>query len=281
VYALGIILYECLAGRVPFEGDTFMGILTQHLTADAPAIDQVNPHAKVTQELELVIRKALAKSPDDRYQDTEELAEAIVCALDGRVSRATRRTPASVLGGPLTSELDTVPKRKTSAWVWVAAVIGAAGFLVWSALGSRSGPGSEAEASAVPFEPPQQPVAEATDVVEEAPPIPEAEPEPMWVDVHVASDPTGARVSYDGGAKACASTPCTLEVTRGATLVLHAKLGKRRGRTAITPSQEETVLIELHAPKRPMPKPRSAQVPKRKREAPARSSDLKVPEWAQ
>jgi serine/threonine-protein kinase len=281
VYALGIILYECLAGRVPFEGDTFMGILTQHLTAEAPAIDEVNPHAKVTQELELVIRKALAKSPDDRYQDTEELSEAVVCALDGRVSRATRRTPPSVLGAPLTSELDAVPRRKTSPWVWVAAVMGAAGFLVWSALGSLSGRGSGAEASAVPLEPQQQPVAEAPDVVEEAPPILEAEPDPMWVNVHVASDPAGARVSYDGGAEACASTPCTLEVTRGATLVLHAKLGKRRGRTAITPSQQETVLIELHAPKRPMPKPRSAQVPKRKRGAPARSSDLKVPEWAQ
>ncbi len=281
VYALGIILYECLAGRVPFEGDTFMGILTQHLTAEAPAIDAVNPQAKVSQELELVIRKALAKSADDRYQDTEELAEAIVCALDGRVSRATRRTPPSVLGSPLTRELDSVPRRKTSPWVWVAAVMGAAGLIGWSALGSQSGPGSEAEASAVPFEP--RPVEEAPEVIEEVPPIPEAEPEPapMWVNVHVASDPAGASVLYESGSEACASTPCTLEVTRGVTLVLHAKLGKRKGHTAITPSQEETVLIELHAPKRPPAKPRSAQVPRPKRQAPARSSDLKVPEWAQ
>ena len=281
VYALGIILYECLAGRVPFEGDTFMGILTQHLTAEAPAIDAVNPQAKVSPELELVIRKALAKSADDRYQDTEELAEAIVCALDGRVSRATRRTPPSVLGAPLTTELDSVPRRKTAPWVWVAAVMGAAGLIGWSALGAQSGPGSEAEASAVPFEP--QPVPEAPEVVEDVPPIPEAEPEPapMWVNVHVASDPAGASVLYDSGSEACASTPCTLEVTRGVTLVLHAKLGKRKGRAAITPNQEETVLIELHAPKRPPAKPRSAQVPKPKRQAPVRSSDLKVPEWAQ
>ena len=280
VYALGIILYECLAGRVPFEGDTFMGILTQHLTAEAPAIDEVNPHASVSQELELVIRKALAKSPDDRYQDTEELAEAIVCALDGRVSRATRRTPPSALGSPLASPLDSVPRRKTSPWVWAAAAMGAAGLVLWSALGSLSSQASEAEASAVPFQPP--PVAETPEVAEEPPPIPEAEAEePLWVQVHVATDPAGARISYEGGSEACASTPCTLEVTRGATLVLHGKLGKRRGRTAITPSEEETVLIELLAPKRPTPKPRSAQIPKPKRQAPARSSDLKVPEWAQ
>jgi hypothetical protein len=157
--------------------------------------------------------------------------------------------------------------------------MGAAGLVAWSALGSRSGPTSEAEASAVAFEP--QPVAETPERVEEPSPIPKAEPEPLWVNVHVASDPAGARISYDGGSEACAAAPCTLEVTRGATLVLHAKLGKRRGRTAITPSQEETVLIELKSPRKPSAKPRSAQVPKPKRVTPARSSDLKVPEWAQ
>ena len=54
-----------------------MGVLTQHLFAELPPIDEMNPNAKVSRELELVIRKALAKDPDDRYQDTEELAEAI------------------------------------------------------------------------------------------------------------------------------------------------------------------------------------------------------------
>ena len=279
VYALGIILYECLAGRVPFEGDTFMGILTQHLTEDAPAIDQVNPNAKVSQELELVIRKALAKSPDDRYQDTEELAEAIVCALDGRLSRATRRTPPSALGLPLVSDLGAVPRRKTSPLVWATAALGAVGAVAWFVLGSLTGPGGEAEASQVPVE--LRPVAQGVEPVQEEWPLPELEPEPALVQVHVASDPAGAAILYDGGAEACATTPCTLEVTRGATLVLRAKLGKRRGRAAITPSHEETVLIELQAPKKPSTKPRSAQVPKRKRQAPARSSDLKVPEWAQ
>jgi serine/threonine-protein kinase len=282
VYALGIILYECLAGRVPFEGDTFMGILTQHLSADAPAIDEVNPNAKVSRELELVIRKALAKKPDDRYQDTAELAEAIVCALDGRLSRATRLTPPSALGLPSTTDLDSVPRRKTSPWVWAATVLGAAGVLAWVALGSISGPGSEADASEAPVEP--RTVAEVLEPKDEAVEellLADAAPTPVLVNVHVASDPAGARILRDDGAELCAATPCTLDVTPGATLVLLAKLGKRRGRTAFTPTQEETVLIELHAPKKPVTKPRNAQAPQRKRNAPARASDLKVPEWAQ
>ena len=107
VYALGIILYECLAGRVPFEGDTFMGVLTQHLFAELPPVREVNPNATVSEELEMVIRKALAKDPDDRYQDTEELAEAIRCALEGRLSLATAMTPPAVVA-PATRPLCSI-----------------------------------------------------------------------------------------------------------------------------------------------------------------------------
>ena len=274
VYALGIILYECLAGRVPFEGDTFMGVLTQHLFAELPPIAEMNPQAKVSRELELVIRKALAKDPDDRYQDTEELAEAIDCALDGRLSRATVKTPPSAFGPPSLSYLAPVPRRKTSRWVWAATAVGAVAALVWVALGPVSGPGSEAGASPAP--------AETGPVVEiDEPVLGDVEAELTVVNVHVATEPSGARIILDDGVVGCATTPCTLETERGSTLVIRAKLGKRRGRTAITPTQEETVLIELHAPKRPQPKPRKAEAPKRKRDKPARSSDLKVPEWAQ
>jgi len=277
VYALGIILYECLSGRVPFEGDTFMGVLTQHLFSELPAIDELNPNAKVSRELETVIRKALAKDPDDRYQDTEELAEAIACALDGRLSRATVKTPPSAFGPPSLGYLDPVPRRKTSRWVWAATVSAAVAALAWVSLGPLSGPGSEAEASEAPPE-----SSPAVEIVEAAEPFLDDGQSPLtFVNVHVATDPAGATILLDNGSEACAATPCTVEAERGSTLVLRAKLGKRRGRTAITPTQEETVLIELRAPKKSPPKPRNAQAPKRKRDKPARSSDLKVPEWAQ
>jgi len=279
VYALGIILYECLAGRVPFEGDTFMGVLTQHLFAELPPIEELNPDAKVSRELELVIRKALAKDPGDRYQDTDELAEAITCALDGRLSRATVMTPRSAFGPPSLSRLAPVPRRKTSRWVWAATALGAVAALAWVALGPISGPGSEADASEGPAE--MGPAANAVEPREDDPALGDVEPGLTFVNVHVATDPAGARILLDNGSEACAKSPCTLEAEQGSTLVIRAKLGKRRGRTAITPTQEETVLIELRAPKKSPPKARKAEAPKRKRERPARSSDLKVPEWAQ
>ena len=60
VYALGVILYELTTGRVPFVGDSFMGILTQHMFEDPPPLREVNPQAKVSSELELVIARALS-----------------------------------------------------------------------------------------------------------------------------------------------------------------------------------------------------------------------------
>ncbi len=215
VYALGIILYECLAGRVPFEGDTFMGVLTQHLFAELPPINEINPRAKVSHELELVIRKALAKDPDDRYQDTEELGEAIVCALDGRLSRATAKTPPSAFGPPSLSYLAPVPHRRTPRWVWAASVSLGVAAIAWMVTGPGSGRGGEAEASPA--------IAAPDSTVEIAEPVPIDNPIPTaeelaamaFVNVHVATDPSGARVVLGDGTEACAKTPCTLEAERG------------------------------------------------------------------
>lgn len=250
-----------------------MGVLTQHLFAELPPINEMNPNAKVSPELEMVIRKALAKDPADRYQDTEELAEAIACALDGRLSRATVKTPPSAFGPPPLGYLAPVPRRKTSRWVWALTVSAAVALLAWVLLGPASAPASEAVAS-------EASVEQSIDVAIEEPSPEDVEPELTFVNVHVATDPSGARVVLEDGSEACATTPCTLEAERGSTLVIRAKLGKRRGRTAITPTREETVLIELQTPKKPPPRPRKAEAPKQKRETPARSSDLKVPEWA-
>jgi serine/threonine-protein kinase len=282
IYALGIILYECLAGRVPFIGDTFMGVLTQHLFADLPPIEEINSDAEVSPELELVIRKALAKDPDDRYQDTEELAEAIRFALDGRLSPATARTPPSAPGRPQLRDTDPVPRRRTPRWPLVAAFFAAAGVLAWIALGDGAAHESRAVAndavtkrSFVQAQPDQA----AEDLAGN--PSLGGKTAPTFVVVHVATDPPGAVVVFDDGSPACDATPCRLESTTGTTLVLRAKLGRRQGHAEITPTQDETLLIELKAPKNARPKPRSARAATQERERPTRASDLKVPEWAQ
>jgi serine/threonine protein kinase len=67
IYALGAILFELVAGRVPFIGENFMEILAHHGHTPLPTLRSVNKNVQVSAELEAVIGRALAKDPLSRY----------------------------------------------------------------------------------------------------------------------------------------------------------------------------------------------------------------------
>jgi serine/threonine protein kinase len=71
VYALGIMLFEMLAGRVPFEGDNPLAIMGQHVNAPVPSLREIDP--AIPPPLEAIVRKCLRKDPDERYADAAEL----------------------------------------------------------------------------------------------------------------------------------------------------------------------------------------------------------------
>lgn len=73
LFSLGVMLYECIAGRLPFSGDTPMEICAQVIQVEPPPPSQFNP--SVSPELDAVTLKALAKEPAARYQSAEELLE--------------------------------------------------------------------------------------------------------------------------------------------------------------------------------------------------------------
>ncbi len=82
VYALGVLLYECLAGRVPFEADTYMGVLTKHLFATPEPIERLVPDSTSLGALGQVAARCLAKDPGDRYASMTELGRAIELAVE-------------------------------------------------------------------------------------------------------------------------------------------------------------------------------------------------------
>ena len=84
VYALGTILYEMLAGRTPFTGDTSMAVMAQHLQKTAPRLDRVN--SAISPELAAIVAYCLARDPNDRYPNMLALINALdhpeIAALD-------------------------------------------------------------------------------------------------------------------------------------------------------------------------------------------------------
>jgi serine/threonine-protein kinase len=89
VYALGIVLYECLAGRVPFEADTYMGVLTKHMFAKPEPIERLVPDASGLGALGQVVARCLAKEPGDRYASMRDLVAALERAVDDPEAAAT------------------------------------------------------------------------------------------------------------------------------------------------------------------------------------------------
>ncbi|MHB1808193.1 MAG: Stk1 family PASTA domain-containing Ser/Thr kinase [Solirubrobacteraceae bacterium] len=75
MYAIGVMLYELLVGRVPFDGETAVTIALQHVSQDAPPPSGGNP--TVPSELDAIVLKMMAKDPAQRYPSTSEAIAAL------------------------------------------------------------------------------------------------------------------------------------------------------------------------------------------------------------
>ncbi|MBN2195347.1 MAG: protein kinase [Polyangiaceae bacterium] len=80
VYSLGVILFQCLAGHAPFEGDSPISILIQHTSAPAPELRQIERASYVPEPIARVVAQALAKDPSQRPSTARELGRALVDA---------------------------------------------------------------------------------------------------------------------------------------------------------------------------------------------------------
>ena len=292
VYALGVILYELLTGRVPFVGDSFMGILTQHMFEDAPPLRETNPHADCSPELEMVVFKALAKDPSQRYQDMDELHEALTEALQGRVSAATLvgfGGPAGdAASGPRqVRALDTggeFPARRSSNRGVIAAAVAVLAIGIGiGAVVAFSGPEDDIVAA---NETPPEPVPAAQPPIAppvETPPVDDSvqpaatEPEtPETIALTVITQPPGAEIDVDGDVEGCAPSPCQITAPVGETLVIQATKGRSRGSEEVEVT-EETHHVELRLqarrPRRPRDRGNDSSMPPTKR-----SDELKMPD---
>ncbi|MGH9521020.1 MAG: protein kinase domain-containing protein, partial [Terriglobales bacterium] len=77
IYSLGIVLYQMLTGRLPFESDTPMGIVLQHMQTPPPSLESVRPDVKIDPTTTQLLLKCLEKDPAKRFQMAQELMASI------------------------------------------------------------------------------------------------------------------------------------------------------------------------------------------------------------
>ncbi len=80
IYSLGIVLFELLTARMPFEGESAVSIALKHLQSETPSVKRWNP--AVPQSIENVVLKAMAKDPFHRYEAAEEMENDLKTAFD-------------------------------------------------------------------------------------------------------------------------------------------------------------------------------------------------------
>jgi eukaryotic-like serine/threonine-protein kinase len=114
LYSLGIVLYELLTGKTPFDGDTPVEIAMKHLSNAPKPPSKLRPD--IPPELDMVVLRALAKNPDDRYQSADEMeADLERVARGARVSAATVDTATQVLRRPAAAAAAATAASATAA----------------------------------------------------------------------------------------------------------------------------------------------------------------------
>ena len=151
LYSIGVMLYEMLAGRLPFEGESAVSIALKHLSEPPMPISQIRPD--VHPALESVVMAALAKDPARRWQTADEFGEALAAAgaqlgeplpPGGTSAFAPIPAPVPATDGdtppPALAPVTEPKRRRRRRWPWVViglltlALVGFLTYLAVSAL---------------------------------------------------------------------------------------------------------------------------------------------------
>ena len=184
LYSAGVVLYRMLTGVLPYTARTASALAVAHVRNPYPAMSERAPEVAVPPSIEAIVRRCMAKAPDDRYPNADALLVDLRRAR--RELSPTDGPPPGdslSLSHPLAAdmlELDADPPARARVPLWAVAVGGVLG------LGAILGAVVAWQVSVAPVEP-LEPVAP----VEVAAPV-------RSVSLLVSSDPSGAAVILDG-----------------------------------------------------------------------------------
>jgi serine/threonine-protein kinase len=284
IYALGVIMYEMFTGHVPFDADTFMGVLTKHMF-EQPA-PMTKPGAeRMLGAIEQITLRALEKKPENRYQSMSELVEDLDAVVGGGLPRASSPQAHAMLADALEPRtrsemnLQKQAKAKKAAlpWAWGAVgVAGGAAVLALLFLLLRDDP-APAAAVVSSSPPPALPGAGAVVPPQPSGPLspspgqgrPTTSPASFSV-VTIHSQPSGATLVMDGAI--VGSTPAQFPRPESGARALELRLdGYQTERVVVASGTPADLNVQLkrRSSSRPAPaaKPAAApaEAPKRRR----------------
>ena len=169
IYGLGVITYEMLTGEKPYKASDSFGVLVRHVSDPVPEILQVNP--ELPPEVDHIIKRAMAKNRNDRYESAVDLARALIKAAYGEERTLPNSATLLKMQGP---------SRSSRRWGFAAA-----GVLVLLAMA-----GLLAFRNQIPFL--MAPSATPTPVLASPSSIPSSTPEPTLT---VTAEPTLTQIA--------------------------------------------------------------------------------------
>jgi len=179
IYSLGVVLYEMVTGRVPFDAETPMAVVIKHMTDPLPPPSTLNPDTSPA--LESVILKSMAKRPEDRFESAADMVRAVRLAIPesamvrdpsqvGTVpTEDLAQAEAAAREGEVERPSQTLTVRRVAPWLVGAgaiAVLGLCAIGVFVVVKLATSASSAATTEAVP---PTAPVQLATATLSTAP----------------------------------------------------------------------------------------------------------------
>ena len=309
LYAVGVITYELLTGRLPFEGDTPLSLLVKHLHETHLPFHRIEPRFIVHPEVQAFVDRALAKPREDRFQTAAEMRDVACKSFEAELRRDSG-PPQTVLEPVdrrhVQAELDRAPPPKPEATPTMAAwesaayprrrlpltlgafglLAAAAGALAWWGVGDAPTRTRSAESPA-----PVAVAATSDAVVEAVAASRDATPaeKPSTVYVALEALPSDAKVKVTElvprpggklkrvGRRTITDLPNRVRTERGRTLRLEfSRAGYKTVERELVVEADQVIAVELAGVEPPVPRPRTSRRRRRPRHD-ARSAAAAAP----
>jgi serine/threonine-protein kinase len=112
IYAAGAILFQLLAGRLPYVADTAEGVMKAHIFEPVPSLAAVRPDLAITRLVQPVINRAMAKKPGARYPQALWMLSALEACADGSQVASTSAEVAPIFPAPTLKDLPPVRRAR-------------------------------------------------------------------------------------------------------------------------------------------------------------------------